>query len=134
MAMLMKLLFLSLLLFASIAQSDTNKLYSAHIRRVVDGDTAQVDIHLGLAVTLHDQQIRFLDCNAPERFTSNGPLATAIVRRWLPTNQAIMLEMPVERDGSERKEKYGRWLATVIVGGTNLSKQLTATHTNIFKP
>lgn len=123
-----------ILLFATPAFAQSNRLYSAHVRRVVDADTIQADLHLGCSITLHDQSIRFLACNAPERYTSNGIIATAIVKQWLPTNQPIELQIPCERDGSERKEKYGRWLSVINVGGTNLNIFLTTTHTNYFKP
>lgn len=107
--------------------------YPATVKRVIDGDTIEVMINLGCSVTLDNQHIRFLDCYAPELNTSNGPTAAAIVKRWLPTNQFIILGMPLDRKGREKKDLYGRWLADLYVGQTNLIEVLTETQTNLFR-
>jgi endonuclease YncB( thermonuclease family) len=107
--------------------------YPATVKRVIDGDTIEVLINLGCAVTLDNQHIRFLGCYAPELSTSNGPIAAAIVSRWLPTNQFIILGMPLDRKGHEKKDLYGRWLSDLYVGQTNLIEVLTKTQTNLFQ-
>ena len=45
--------------------------YNCIIKRVVDGDTVDVDIDLGFGIWVHNQRIRLSGIDAPETRTRN---------------------------------------------------------------
>lgn len=111
--------------------------------RVIDGDTAQFDIDLGLNV--HRIEIlRFAGIDAPEMNSSDPVVraqahtATTFVVQILlgaqPTVQPIAIEVKVQTAKPYSTDKYGRWLGTVlyrtVTSGpnewTNLNESLVA--------
>ena len=46
--------------------------YKAHINRIVDGDTVDVDIDLGFGVWLRDERVRIMGIDTPESRTSDS--------------------------------------------------------------
>ena len=85
--------------------------YHCKIVRVVDGDTADVDIDLGFGVGLLKQRIRFYGVDTPESRTSDaeekkyGKAASAFVEHYLPEGSSQTLV--TIKDG---KGKFGRIL------------------------
>jgi len=85
--------------------------YRCKIVRVVDGDTADVDIDLGFGVWLKKQRIRFYGIDTPESRTSDdvekiyGKAASAFVESYLPVNSVQTLITHKDAVG-----KYGRIL------------------------
>ena len=85
--------------------------YRCKILRVVDGDTADVDIDLGFGVWLKKQRIRFYGIDTPESRTSDdvekiyGKAASAFVESYLPVNSVQTLITHKDAVG-----KYGRIL------------------------
>ena len=85
--------------------------YNCTIVRVVDGDTADVDIDLGFGVWLKKQRIRFYGIDTPESRTSDdvekiyGKAASAFVESYLPVNSVQTLITHKDAVG-----KYGRIL------------------------
>ena len=90
--------------------------YKAAVMRVVDGDTIIVDIDLGFGVWLREQSIRMANINAPEirgvlrekGLESKKFLEHIILNKWVT--------IKTEKD---RKGKYGRWIATVLLEEDN---------------
>jgi endonuclease YncB( thermonuclease family) len=85
--------------------------YRAHYVSNYDGDTIRFDIDLGFGILAKKQIFRLLGVNCPEIQGENamkGKLARDYVETVLSTAAEIIVQS--ERD---RKEKYGRWLATV---------------------
>jgi micrococcal nuclease len=93
--------------------------YNAEVVHVVDGDTVDVVIDLGFNIKFKER-VRLLGINAPERFTDEGKLATQFVSEWLAesNNQVVLATYKNEYD------KYGRYLASVMRNGNNLSTDL----------
>lgn len=89
--------------------------YKATVSKVIDGDTIHALVDLGFKVYT-DIVFRLSDINAPERFTSEGKIATAAL-----TNK--ILHQPITVD-SRGKDKYGRWLATIYHNGENINHWL----------
>ena len=64
--------------------------YRCVILRVVDGDTADVDIDMGFGVWFRKQRIRFYGIDTPESRTRDleekkyGLMAKEIVKKWIP--------------------------------------------------
>lgn len=92
--------------------------YSAIVRKVIDGDTLEIDIDLGLAIWVHNEKIRLFGVNTPEVYGVKkgspewvaGNEASEFVKSILKENQEIRIETI-----KDKKEKYGRYLAIVYV-------------------
>jgi micrococcal nuclease len=86
--------------------------YRASLRRVIDGDTLDLDIDLGFetrAVT----RVRLLGLNTPEVVGATRPqglASAAFVQQWLDARGGQVL---VRSYKAKAKEKYGRWLVEV---------------------
>lgn len=93
-------------------------VYDAYVIRVIDGDTLVVDIDLGLRVWARLQHVRLLGINMPERVTTLGILATSQLGDLVYARTVLL------RTVKDRDDKYGRLLATVWVGETNVNETM----------
>ena len=97
--------------------------YSAVCTRVVDGDTIDVDVDLGFVVFTR-ARLRFARINAPETRTRDlaekerGYMAKDLIKSAIEGNDNKV------RVTTTEKGKYGRWIAEIYVGETNLSDLL----------
>lgn len=88
--------------------------YNCTIKRVVDGDTVDIDIDLGFDVVLTDQRIRLYGIDTPESRTRDlvekkfGKAASRFLERSLEKGARI-------RTRKDAKGKYGRILGEFIV-------------------
>lgn len=93
--------------------------YRAQVLRVVDGDTLHLDVELGFDVRRRDT-FRLYGINAPEMSTPEGIAA----RSWLVERLALgVLIISTHRD---RREKYGRYLATLWIDHVNVNEAMIA--------
>lgn len=83
---------------------------SAVCVKVVDGDTIYLD---------NDEKVRLVGVNTPERGVE-GYIASKNFVQKLCLNKKIGLDV----DKAKKKDKYGRTLAVVIVGGKNVNEML----------
>jgi micrococcal nuclease len=85
--------------------------YFAVVDRVVDGDTLAIDVDLGCDAHIK-MTVRLLGVNAPEHGSEAGDLATSYVEGWVENHGGPdgLIKVNTVKD---RKEKYGRYLATV---------------------
>lgn len=79
--------------------------YRATVARIVDGDTFDVRVALGLGV-YKDERIRVLGINTPER--QEGKAATERVKQLLPLGSTIGLATQ-----ADKRDSFGRLLACV---------------------
>jgi len=99
--------------------------YKALVRSIYDGDTIRADIDLGFGVILANQPLRLLGINAPEirgEEREQGLLSKNFVSERIPVGSYITITTI-----KDRKEKYGRYLATIFYGEdkmTNLNEEL----------
>jgi len=98
--------------------------YKATVKSIYDGDTIRVDIDLGFGLIFKDQALRLLGINTPEirgEEKELGLISKKFVEERIPVGSAITIV--TERD---RKEKFGRYLATVFYGegSKNLNEEL----------
>ena len=86
--------------------------YNAAVKEVLDGDTVRVDIDLGFGVWLNSQIVRLARINAPELKGQNMQAAqeSKAFLSSLILNKRITI-----RTEKDRKEKYGRWLGTILL-------------------
>ena len=94
--------------------------YKADVVKIIDGDTIDVNIHLGFDVILYKQRIRLMGIDTPESRTRNleekerGLLSKAYVENKCPVGSTIMIE-------SLDRGKFGRILGEVFADGVNLN-------------
>lgn len=92
--------------------------YNATIVSVVDGDTAHLDVDLGLD-TSQRITVRFYGINAPETSTPAGKDVRTILREKLPVGCQVRI-----LTYKDKREKYGRYLATILLGDLNINAWL----------
>ena len=96
--------------------------YACKVLRVVDGDTIDVNIDLGFNIW-HSGRVRMAGIDTPESRTRNLEekklgLASKARLKELLKGQKVSIQCTKE------KGKFGRILADVMVGDTNINKQL----------
>lgn len=90
--------------------------YRAKVIKVVDGDTADVDIDLGFDVVLKKQRIRFMGIDTPESRTSDpvekvyGNMSKDFVKKFLVVGEYTTLKTFKDDRG-----KFGRVLGDFSV-------------------
>ena len=86
--------------------------YKAVVRRVVDGDTIDLDIDLGMNTWIHNERVRLYGIDTPEKYGRNaceaGRLASAYVEAQLPEGKEVFIQTFKDKTG-----KYGRLLAII---------------------
>lgn len=101
--------------------------YRASVIRVVDADTVWLEVDLGFDVRRRDS-FRLYGINAPEMSTPEGVAAKAWLAKALPGDLIVTTE-------KDRREKYGRYLATLWVGQVNINQALVdAGHAVAYLP
>ena len=96
--------------------------YACKVLRVVDGETIDVNIDLGFNIW-HRGRVRMAGIDTPESRTRNLEekklgLASKARLKELLKGQKVSIQCTKE------KGKFGRILADVMVGDTNINKQL----------
>ena len=95
--------------------------YKALVVKVYDADTITVDIDLGFNTILKNQKIRLLGINAPEVRGEERELGIN-ARDKLRTK--ILSKNVVIRTKKDKKGKYGRWLAVIMLKEENINQWL----------
>lgn len=65
---------------AERAPEEPGYVYRAEVRRVVDGDTVDLDVDLGFGVWRMAERVRLMGVDAPERWTPAGAEISAVSR------------------------------------------------------
>ena len=109
--------------------------YKAVVLDIVDGDTIKVDIDLGFGVWLRNQIIRLAKINSPE--LKGATLKAAQDAKEFLKNLVLNKWVVIQTE-KDRKEKYGRWLGTVLIeDNKNLininSKMVQEGHANLYE-
>lgn len=89
--------------------------YKAKIKRVVDGDTFDLDIDVGFHITMN-VRVRLKDIDTPEIRGSERPqglIAMYYVQELFENAKDILVS-------TSRQGKYGRWLADIKLDGQDL--------------
>ena len=93
--------------------------YQAVIKRVVDGDTVDIDIDLGFGVWLKDERVRIMGIDTPESRTRDkveklfGLAAKKALKEILKKD--VILKTFKGRGGEDAKGKFGRILGDFSV-------------------
>ena len=105
-----------------------NNEYDVDIVRVVDGDTVDVDIHLGFNVVLRNERVRIVGIDTPESRTSDpvekvfGLAAKNRVCEFLSKGETKLVTTENTK-GEDMRGKFGRVLGDFRVSAEN--KMLT---------
>lgn len=108
--------------------------YKCVIRKIIDGDTVDVDIDLGFGIWLKDQRIRLYGIDTPECRTRDaeekifGLAAKNFVISNLPVRSNQILKTMINKDGEDVRGKFGR-----ILGDFTLNDNATLVETMIQK-
>ena len=104
--------------------------YRCKILKVIDGDTADVDIDLGFGVWLHKERVRFAGIDTPESRTRNleekkyGLAAKKFVQKHMPKGSMQTLVTQKDKTG-----KFGRILGKFkLEDGTILNELMVQKH------
>lgn len=108
---------LIVVLCGSVFQNAVARDYPVTVTRVVDGDTVDVQIDLGLGVS-KSERVRLTDVFAAERNEAGGREATDRLAAALRCAVAGGLTLRTDRDG---RDKYGRLLGQFWCGDRNLN-------------
>lgn len=109
------MLWVCLLVSEALAMAPVRR-YDATVVQVHDGDTVAAYIDLGFDLTIR-QSIRLEGIDAPELSTDKGKVVAKYLQGLLMTKSVV-----VETTG--KKEKYGRLMATIWLGSTNVNELL----------
>lgn len=88
--------------------------YRAHIIKIVDGDTVDVDIDLGFGIILSNERVRINGIDTPESRTRDkvekkfGLAAKARLKSLL--GKTCTLKTQINKSGEDMKGKFGRIL------------------------
>jgi micrococcal nuclease len=92
--------------------------YKAHVVKIVDGDTVDVDIDLGFGIWMKDERVRIMGIDTPESRTSDkvekvfGLAAKNRLKGLL--GKTTTLKTFAAKDGEDMKGKFGRILGDFI--------------------
>lgn len=94
--------------------------YHAKVRRVVDGDTLDCDIDLGLRTWRMNERLRLSGINAPETRgleREDGLKAKTWLASMLPVGTEIKIK-------TQKDDAFGRWIAEVFFDNTCINDKL----------
>ena len=111
---------------------DPFHIYPAIVRNIVDGDTIDVDIDLGLKIWAHNVRIRLWGINAPEKrikkdgktVTNPEGVVTTDYLRKLILGQRIVIKTIKNKKGEDKTGSFGRYLAIVFYDGENINEKM----------
>jgi micrococcal nuclease len=96
--------------------------YRAIVRSIYDGDTLRADVDLGFGVWVKNERFRLSGIDAPE-LRGDTLIEARESRDWLRKQIPVGTEIVI-KTYKDKKEKYGRFLATIHVDNRNLNEEL----------
>lgn len=100
--------------------------YKATVKRIIDGDSLVLDIDLGFYMFMNETKIRLYGLDTPEMNSEDSllRLQAIMATRYLFDNLQVG-EKVVIKTVLDKREKYGRLLATIIKkDGLNINEGL----------
>ena len=100
--------------------------YRTKLRRVVDGDTVDVDIDLGFGIWQMNERVRIMGIDTPESRTRDkiekkfGLAAKAKLKSLLGPKP--VLQTTISKKGEDMKGKFGRVLGDFLIDGKQVSQ------------
>lgn len=94
--------------------------YRASVIKVVDADTVDLDVDLGFDIHQF-MRVRLYGINAPEMRTQEGKDARDFLLSIMPLDAEVLMHSV-----KDKRDKYGRYLATLEYGGVIINDELVA--------
>ena len=100
--------------------------YRCKLKKVIDGDTVDVDIDLGFGIWQMNERVRIMGIDTPESRTRNkiekkfGLAAKARLKSLLGPKP--ILQTTISKKGEDMKGKFGRVLGDFLVEGKQVSQ------------
>jgi micrococcal nuclease len=104
--------------------------YKAEILRVIDGDTVKARLDMGFH-TYKTTNLRLSGIDAPERHQKGGPEATGWLSLMLAKDSSNLSEFAPCYVETEKKDKFGRWLAWIYLTEIEMKKSGVGDSLNI---
>jgi micrococcal nuclease len=109
--------------------------YDVTVQKIIDGDTVDVDIHLGFGIILTDERVRIVGIDTEESRTSDkvedlfGEAAKKRVKELLLHGENVRLITQEDKHGEDMKGKFGRVLGDFrLTNGKTLTETLIEEH------
>ena len=105
--------------------------YRCKLKRVVDGDTVDVDIDLGFGIWQMNERVRIMGIDTPESRTRDkiekkfGLAAKAKLKSLL--GKTTVLKTSINKKGVDMKGKFGRVLGDFLVDGKEVTEIMCKT-------
>ena len=104
--------------------------YKCKIRKVVDGDTVDVDIDLGFGVWLRKQRVRLVGIDTPESRTKDlqeeeiwtENVAKEFLTKWVTSGGLTI------KTSKDARGKFGRILGELWCFNTNVNEKMIEEH------
>ena len=103
--------------------------YACKVKRVVDGDTVDVVLDLGVDVS-YSCRVRLYGIDTPESRTRNkdekarGKMAGSFLKEAIEDGEKVVIQTKLK----DSKGKYGRILGDVVVDGVNINELMVKCH------
>ena len=100
--------------------------YRCKLKKVIDGDTVDVDIDLGFGIWQMNERVRIMGIDTPESRTRDkiekkfGLAAKARLKSLLGPKP--ILQTTISKKGEDMKGKFGRVLGDLIINGKQVSQ------------
>lgn len=105
-------------LLAAADQPPLGVTTRAHVTRILDGDTVELELRLPI-------RVRLLDCWAPELRTLEGPAAKEALAKLLPVGSKVVLHVPTDKARNLADVlTFGRVLGHIWRKGKNASAEM----------
>lgn len=121
----------------ALAQDCLLYRYQAEITKVYDADTITADIDLGFHTWRKGEKLRLHGINAPEvrgQEKALGIIARDALRERILGKKVTICTIKANKKGrSDKRGKYGRYLAKIYLDGENINEWLVAQGFAIFK-
>jgi micrococcal nuclease len=108
------------------APFETSYEYRATVIRWVDGDTVDLNVDLGFHLTLAGR-FRLTGIDTPERGRPGALEAHARAEALAPVGTEVLVL-------SEKSDKYGRWLGTILITHDGPPVNHTLVYEGLAKP
>ena len=102
--------------------------YRAKVKRVIDGDTVDVDVDLGFGIWQNNERVRIMGIDTPESRTRNkiekkfGLAAKERLKSLL--GKTTVLQTTINKKGVDMKGKFGRVLGDFLLKNKKISEIL----------
>tara|TARA_R110000824_G_C14722109_1_gene625220 strand:- start:38 stop:472 length:435 start_codon:yes stop_codon:yes gene_type:complete len=102
--------------------------YRAKVKRVIDGDTVDVDVDLGFGIWQNNERVRIMGIDTPESRTRDkiekkfGLAAKGRLKSLL--GKTTVLQTTINKKGVDMKGKFGRVLGDFLLKNKKISEIL----------